>query len=58
MKKVFGDYTVELTGSLVTVCEGVMTIHAKAVPAEEALQLFNDTCDKTEKYVLAKNAKK
>ncbi len=54
MKKVFGDFTVELTGSLVTVSEGVMTIHAKSVSAVEAVDVYNDTCAKTEKYVLSK----
>jgi len=54
--KEYGNFQVELTGSLLRVRENGETIHAKAVGSLTAMETFKATCDRVKSYVDAKQS--
>ena len=56
MKKVFGNVTVELSGSLVQIKEDGMLLKGDLYTPTEAVSKFEETCKRVESY-FAKNDK-
>ena len=54
--KEYGNFQVELTGSLLRVRENGETIHAKSVGSLTAMEKFRATCDRVKSYVDAKQS--
>jgi len=54
--KEYGNFLVELTGSLLSVKESGETIHAKLVSPISAAEKFNHACTKVQEYVLKKGS--
>jgi hypothetical protein len=54
--KEYGNFQVELSGSLLSVKENGETIHAKTVGSLSAMNKFKATCDRVKSYVDAKQS--
>lgn len=54
--KEYGNFQVELSGSLLSVKENGETIHAKTVGSLSAMHKFKATCDRVKSYVDAKQS--
>jgi hypothetical protein len=54
--KEYGNFQVELSGSLLSVKENGETIHAKTVGSLSAMNKFKATCDRVKSYVAAKQS--
>ena len=54
--KKYGNFQVELSGSLLSVKENGETIHAKTVGSLSAMNKFKATCDRVKSYVDAKQS--